>query len=1055
MNFTSNCRSVFIAISIVCATFLAACEGHIEWGQQPDVQNELAKAFAGDCSNNLVSGQTFSYEFMGKVADNKAIPGFTREVLACLGTKAKENPAYALDGCLLIYPLLADNAEACKFDIYASVACPDGGTLDKASGVCTLPDGITKVCADSSTPRRCDKAGVCKDGTDSDPANVCKGEGGAATVTAGQGGQETNVNLYVEISAAKAVKKYTAEEGSSASAPQSEDTAPATPPSAEYCPDGSAIHEGTCPKETLFASAFSAVCPDGTAPKDGACPLAAGVAAEEIFKADGVTVCPACTLTMQAMFPKNHPGQFVDDVRKYIDVNKVRTGDIYLKFCADAACSDLKYMVGPVASITKVGTAKPFAIALSGVPQGGGIAFVQTFLHTEYNTWYSGQSACTKENCPAPFDFVQMKLPDGVAPKDAALSMNNNADAALNPAPAASPVTIAASGETKVDGIAALGHLVLDRSFQIPPPAEEGMVLVASTNGPFRNAIRALNLNDYTVKTSPIVLNDADGKEARVDICTLIPGKEGEIYAVGVYYPETDTRWCGDFVYRLTKTDAGSYAQDPKFEVFIPTRGLAAAQGMETDLQGCKGSKGSYSFDTAPKLCRGAFAQDAKGNGFLYLTEFQGAGAKDGGSYPVVGIDLSAKKVVQPTVSNDHVVSTLALDKDLGLRALRGIAVGHKYVYLLQSSWSGAAKAGTNELYRLAIQDDGSLADADKGDPIVADAGVVNAAGNSSQPVKGAGTHGPAGLIGFDGADGLRYLAVGSDTEIIFYQLSEDKAPPDAVKEVGRAETSTYGIQFTDFALSPKQDKLYAISTWFAPTDASFTIPMGKNKKPTTISRQLIPVFDLAEFKGGGAPPMLFADRDFNGDGKADGGVDVLATNIKANAMKWIDQGSGIIPPVMFIGPQLAAGENALFIRGTGIQGDNKGVSGLGQGADIAGYDLASGNTIAFRDYTFWLNGPGRKEDPKGNLKACGRWGYDLDEALPELSTGGIAFVGPTTKWGGPTIDASGGGEGGKQPFQIDPNIYKCLIKKECGPLQKIDPDILKGPIRNYPMYKP
>lgn len=766
----------------------------------------------------------------------------------------------------------------------------------------------------------------------------------------------------------------------------------------EMCLDGSSPVDGKCPFAT--AGGFGNLCNDGSTPKDGVCPDTKGGGG--IQTGSGVEICKDCFLAVKVRWPTNYGGQIYVDLRPYFNVNSaIAKGELFTRFCKDEACKNPIYLT-KIAEVNVPLTGKVYDFIVSGAPKGE--SYMQIIFDTKYSR--DSGSACTDfNNCPGPFDVVSMKVEGNTNPADIKLTMNNNGDAGHNPPAGTFKVNVAGSGA--VGTIFNIGSFVFDRSFYIDSPVDRSSYLLTASSGEcYRNVVRAVDLEKYSVSETILKLNDV---EFDGDICGFVPAEKGVVYALGYGHGK-----CGAYVFKL-KTPIGqptSVSQDGE-PIFIPH--LANTDSTQ-DVSKCS----NYDVTELPHPCRGVFV-DRGTKKFLYMVEFEGAGyLPDSSPYPIMGVDLGDGKFVEKG-------EVLEINKDVTKRAIRGITSDNNYVYVLQASWSGVNVDDAdkvNKVWRFKINSNGTLSNDIA--PIISEGTANFKCGKKDEKESDVANYPPA----FEGytveVNGTKEgrLAIGNDTTISFYRITQNGA-----EKIGDVDVSAYGRQFTDFALSPDMKRLYAISTCNA--QEMLKIKKGNTTATTNVDRQLVAVLNIDT---AGIPIIMDTNRDFDGDGKPDGGVDVQFTNIKKNVLKWVPTATGQVPPVVYTGPEIAAGRTGLFLRGTGVQGCDNTLndSGLGQVSDIGVFDLASGEGVTYRNYITWLNGAG-KAASGGNLQAASYWGFDLEPSKDTLSTGGLLYVGEDMVWGTRGFAPAGG------------SINKIPMPEELFKDKKIPSKVLKN----------
>ncbi len=947
-------KNIFVIVLLIC---IISCSGSTPSGESGGGGGgaDLAQAFNGKCDDTK-DGSTFSYTWLQDTIKSEENASLTLTILDCIAKKSLESPKYSGEDCIL-KAAVAEFAKACVLEL-----CPNGSPVN-AEGKCTTtaddvmcPDGTVPEDGDCSNAEIYEPSVImCSDG--SAPVNgACPAVAGtqatAPLQTDTEGSQPTETTpATTPVAVEPAEGDQVAASEPAAGVPAGSDGVPAE--------KGEELQPGQEPSPTEPVAKGDEVAPQGPSPEpEGA-------------------ICANCSLKFTVKYPSGYNGdQLHQLVRKYITSYKdgsttmnAGSGDLYLRLCADQECKDVKYLK-KVATVYMPSTGKTYEYAVTGLPKG--TYYAQLVLDTDYSeAWKSPCVEADVNSCPGPFDLVQMKVPAGSDPSTFKMSINNDGNPSHNPAADSANVTIS-TGAISVGTAAApilIGSFVFDRSFYITPPKEDGYVMAATSGDGYRNIVRVLNLNSYKVEQQQATkygTQDFDG-----DICGFVPAQKETVYAMGYGHGK-----CGAYAFKLKvpETFGTSKVEQIGDPIFIPHPDNTQAT---QDPKKCE----TFDIEKIPHPCRGTFVNKGTA-GFLYLVEFKGAGSLGSSlPYPIMGIDLSTGKLIEKGAG-------LSIYKDAAEMVFRSVAVtGGNYLYILEASWGKKNTEKVNKIRQFSIGVDGKLTTATS----CSTAGCKDIAISAGTANMTCGQNYPPAFAGYY-TGGKPYLAVGSDTSINFYKFGA-ASRPILLKSV---DTSAYGKQFTNFALSPDGKQLSAISTCNA--EKFLNIPLGKSGTTTPVDRQLVAVFDLT----GTTPKLMYVTHDFNGDGIADGGVDVQSTNIKANAMKWMDNASGIVPPVVITGPQIAVSPKALFLHGTGIQGGGGACafnsSGLGQLADMGIHEIASGNVMTFRDYTIWLNGPGSKE-LCDDLAAAARWGYDMDAAKGELSTGAIMFVGPGMQW--------------------------------------------------------
>ena len=476
-------------------------------------------------------------------------------------------------------------------------------------------------------------------------------------------------------------------------------------------------------------------------------------------------------------------------------------------------------------------------------------------------------------------------------------------------------------------GEAVLGTM-LYTSPAFAPATEKGWLLAAASGDDhFRNHVKALDLETYTLAAPAIP--KVKGAPLQGDLCGFVRGKGSEVYAVGV-------------------ANDGAYV----FGYDTSTRTFAAGEPVYIPHPECKDGKcpAKPSAVAYPWLCRGAVAQQG-GKTFLYLHDHKGAGAQTSvNGYTAAALDVTDLFKGKGTLLATYGVGTNPFFT--AKRIFRGAAVIGDKLYLAEPSWSKQLaddkEPAKTHVYSVPIGKDGKLDFAKRGKFL----------GESAADTCGSSNNWIPGLTVQTFAGGPK-LFLGNDDAITIHA-------PDGAR-VGEVDTRAYGSLVTSFGLGPDGKTLYAMPNCKSSTKKA-NVLQGVTQKRTTLDRHAVVVMDLAS--SGKAPALKDTARDFDEDGQPDGGIDLEFLYLKRDLLRWCETCTGVVPPTSYTGPEIAVGERGLFLRGTGMQGDGAASinsSGLGQVGDLGVYDLASGRGVMFRGFTLMLDGP------------SARWGFDLE----------------------------------------------------------------------------
>jgi len=746
----------------------------------------------------------------------------------------------------------------------------------------------------------------------------------------------------------------------------------------KICYDGTTPIDGRC---SLVP--FALLCADGSLPKDGICPLSTSEGERVLGAAEGIKKCENCAFTIQVRRPKNYPSEIVDELRKYLTTNSMlANGSLFARFCGDQDCKKPLLLV-KFAEVKSPLTGKVYEFEVPYAPVGE--SWMQVIFDTEYSKKY-GDPCNGLDNCPGPFDVLSTGV-DTITP-------NANGSPKSNPEPISYQINAGNDNAPKVDKVFNIGSFVFDRSFYISPKDEDAPLFVTSSGeDSYRNVVRIVEMKGGSYNVSKIDIKK-DNAPFKGDLCGMVPGDADDVYVLGYGASQSDYN---GYVFRLVKEE-GSWKQD------------------QSEIVTVNGEK-----DNEPHPCRGVLVKrgDKK---FLYMVEFKGAGGKGSAlPYPVMGIDLNSNALVEYG-------NNLPIKDSAANRAITGITSDNKYVYVIQASWSGVndkPEDRVNKVWRFKIGDDGKLSTVDENSgrptPIISEGDF-----NNDDVCPDTNQYPPAFASYMSGDK--KYLVVGTKDSLVFYDI--DKFGAQGVTSPGATDSGAdnpkvteiklgeFGRFFTSVSFSPDGKKMYALPV--CTSEHNMSIQKGLDPQSRfDVNRQLIAVIDITKDQ----PSLIDGTeegmkRDFDEDGQPEpyGSIDLQFTNIKKNILRWVEDATGALPPIAYIGPEIAVGGNNVFLRGAGVEGKGGGVSGLGQVADIGAFDIQSGNGIVFRNYVPWLNATGKGEDVT-DLSAGSYWGIDLDPKMRMLSTGGLLYYAGKDAW-----IVMRGFEPGESAVQIDYN---------------------------------
>lgn len=606
---------------------------------------------------------------------------------------------------------------------------------------------------------------------------------------------------------------------------------------------------------------------------------------------------------------------------------------IFARYCADAACEEpLAVVQGEIDDADEDGSYVFSSASTSGMGFDRGVRIPAAPLGTSYlqlvgDTQASiewGKGECTDvTDCPGDVDVLQVA--------DFQLNLDLPGSEG-NPPAATLEVSVGAAGDTiEIEDIVYLGHIhFAGDELWTPAPADPGRLLAAVSNeeDTFRNRMALIDLADASATPGQLADDSyrlqLDGSDFPGDVCGVIDGGES-LYAVGVGS-------AGAHVFELDGT-TGQQVSDSPIAVFPPDG------------------------EDYPWPCRGVYAE-VGGAGHLYLVQYRGAGAEDTSTpSPLYHVNLD----------------TGATESDFGEYsewAWRSVTINADGDQLIahDMSWSKHSRDNNidvNRLIPIDLQTDGSIGTI--GEPTVTDLTADDTCGGQlSYPSA-------AKIVSVGGVD---KLLVGHDFGVAVYD-------PASLEKEDDIDLRTFGIVFTDFALSPDGERLYALPVCKSVTgDSDFELPQGAGMEKA--DKNLVAILDIT------GDPLAIAqtDIDINDDGTPDNGVDMDYYRVKSYIRSF--NSTLPIPPVVYTGPQMAVGESLLFVRGSGIQGNGGATissSGLGQTQDIGVFDLSTGDGVVFDRYMPFFDGLSSEAGT-----GTGIWGYDVNPGV-ESSVGWVHYL--------------------------------------------------------------
>jgi hypothetical protein len=220
---------------------------------------------------------------------------------------------------------------------------------------------------------------------------------------------------------------------------------------------------------------------------------------------------------------------------------------------------------------------------------------------------------------------------------------------------------------------------------------------------------------------------------------------------------------------------------------------------------------------------------------------------------------------------------------------------------------------------------------------------------------------------------GTERLVIGHDSGLAVYNIS-------SLSKVDDLNLETFGQVVMEVRENPAGDRLLALpmcKTTAANSD--FELPYAAGTE--NADKNLVAVLDIT----GGSIAVADTEIDINDDGVMDNGIDMDFYKVKGYIRSF--NSTLPIPPVVFTGPQIAVGENLMFVRGSGIQGNGSdpiSASGLGQVQDVGVFNLSTGHGVVLNEYLPWWNGLSAGD-------GTARWGITLQEQTS--SVGWIEYL--------------------------------------------------------------
>lgn len=617
------------------------------------------------------------------------------------------------------------------------------------------------------------------------------------------------------------------------------------------------------------------------------------------------------TLATSVILPTN-AGRQIDDLfhASVTAGSALARMRIFARFCADAAC------------------AQPLALVPATVPSAGGDGYV--LLTTASASGGGFATAITIDRAPRGASYLQLvgdtqrseqwgkgtctsaaDCPgdlDLLMTDAAVVSTDADLGSARNPVPATRAIQVDGAGQTvSVGERLFLGHLVLHGTeIHTAAPADGGRLVVAISNEAHthRNRIALVDLGDLSGSPGASRADSYDLRHAGAPYAGDICGMVSG----------------GGRLFAVGVGAGGAHV----FELVAATGQQLSETPVATFPSTAAGT---------PHPCRGVFARKG-GHDHLYLVSYEGAGALDRSRpHPLHHVNLTTGATATP----------LDVYIDMAWRAIAVDAAATR-LYVADMSWSkDSVDQGVrqNRIFAIALGPDG------------APGGVVDSVVTATHSDERCGStnHWPTALV-MAMVGGQETLLLGHDTGVAAF------APSDLTAGA-TLDLRGFGRMIAQVERGPG-GLLYAMPQCKAfNADSDFVLPYGAGTEAA--DKNLVAVIDPS----GASLAVAATSLDIDGDGTPDHGVDFDYYHLKRYLRGFAT--TLPIPPVVYVGPQLAVGSTLLFVRGTGIGG------GLGQVQDVGVFSLASGHGIVFDGYEPLLDGLSAEAGT-----GTGIWGYDL-----------------------------------------------------------------------------
>jgi len=637
------------------------------------------------------------------------------------------------------------------------------------------------------------------------------------------------------------------------------------------------------------------------------------------------------TIDTQVLLPTNHGDQlytlFSAEFTAGSAMGRMR---VWARFCADTACEE---PVAVVPGVIEDADEDGYYVFSTASPSGMGFDHAVRFEQAPVGTWTmqligdtEASHIMDKGECSG-LDDCPGDV-DLLQMDGTSVEPNVEGGREHNPVAATMEITIDAEGDAiTVPDVVFLGHVVFaGDEIHTPPPVDDGRLLVAVSG----------EADDFRNFMALVDLDGAEGSDAP---------------AADSYVLQHDG---ADFLGDVCGVVSGGGS---RYAIGVGSDG---AHVFALDADGQQVSDTPIVSmppvgEAYPWPCRGVYAEIG-GHEHLYLVQFQGAGSLDNSDpHPLYDVDLTDGTVGTPL---DGLV-------DMALRSVAIDAANN--LVAMDMSWSEDAGNAGQPFDRLVpITLDGTGAVTGTGTVVVTD--------HTSNQQCDSTANWPSSVRVVE-VGGTERLLLGHDDGVAVLD-------PATLTEVDDLDLRDWGTLFAQMAPSPDGSRIYALPTCKSTTAEDFELPQGADVERA--DKNLVAVLDAT------GSDLALADTgiDVNGDGTHDEGIDLDYYRVKSYIRSFST--TLPIPPVVYVGPQVAVGESMLFVRGSGIQGNGGATissSGMGQPQDFAMFDLGTGHGVVLGGYMPFFDGLSAMAGTGAAI-----WGWDVWPGR-ESSVGWIEYL--------------------------------------------------------------